>query len=162
MYDLESVRRSTGKYLLILLWAHVLVVPVIAYLAGGEWNLIAVAAALVALVATFTRVLCKETLAYCLVYAVALMGMASLVVFALRGHPWQADAHMYYFAALALLAGYCDWRVIATAGSAIALHHLFLNFAFPDAVYPAAAICARRLACLYTWRWRSALDMANE
>jgi methyl-accepting chemotaxis protein len=33
-------------------------------------------------------------------------------LYASAGHPWQVDLHMYFFACLAVLAGWCDWRVI--------------------------------------------------
>ena len=52
----------------------------------------------------------------------------SLIVEQLGGNPWQLDSHMYFFATLAVLAAYCDWRVVLMAATAIALHHLVLNF----------------------------------
>jgi methyl-accepting chemotaxis protein len=43
---------------------------------------------------------------------------------------------MYYFAALALLVASCDWRVIAAAAAAVAVHHIELNFLLPSLIYP--------------------------
>jgi len=51
--------------------------------------------------------------------------------------------HFYYFAILAMLAGFCDWRVMVTAASLIAFHHLSLNYILPSAIYPGAAELAR-------------------
>ncbi len=68
--------------------------------------------------------------------AVALVGQTSLLVFAFNGHPWQVEMHFYYFAVLAMLSGFCDWRVLVTAAGLIALHHAGLNIVLPDAVYP--------------------------
>ena len=42
----------------------------------------------------------------------------------------------YYFAVLAMLSGFCDWRVLALAAVLVGLHHLSLNFILPDAIYP--------------------------
>ncbi len=68
--------------------------------------------------------------------ALSLMGSVSLLVAAFKGHPWQIDMHMTYFAALAVLIVYCDWRVIALGAAAVAVHHLMLSFVLPAAVFP--------------------------
>ena len=47
--------------------------------------------------------------------------------------------HMYFFAALACLVAYCDYRPIIVGTVAVALHHLVLNFILPAAVYPGGA-----------------------
>ena len=44
--------------------------------------------------------------------------------------------HFYYFAVLAMLSGFCDWRVLALAAGLVSLHHLSSNFILPDAIYP--------------------------
>ena len=75
-----------------------------------------------------------------LIFAVALMGDVSVFAFQLAGHPWQIDMHMYFFAALACLVAYCDYRPIVAGTVAVALHHLVLNFMLPAAIYPAAPI----------------------
>jgi methyl-accepting chemotaxis protein len=71
-----------------------------------------------------------------LTFAVALMGSVSLLVFQMSGHRWQIDLHMYFFAALAFLAAYCDYRPVVIATVAVAFHHLVLNFLLPAAVFP--------------------------
>ena len=43
---------------------------------------------------------------------------------------------MYFFAALALLVAYCDYRPIVIGTVAVALHHLILNFLLPAAIFP--------------------------
>ena len=58
----------------------------------------------------------------------------------MSGHAWQIDIHMYFFAALALLVAYCDYRPILIGTAAVALHHLVLNFVLPAAVFPGEAI----------------------
>jgi methyl-accepting chemotaxis protein len=59
----------------------------------------------------------------------------ALGVYLLQGHPWQMDAHMYFFVALAALVVLCDWRPIALAAGLIALHHLALEHAEPGWVF---------------------------
>ena len=78
-----------------------------------------------------------------LIFAVALMGDVSVITFQLAGHPWQIDMHMYFFAALACLVAYCDYRPIIAGTIAVALHHLALNFMLPAAIYPGGADLGR-------------------
>ena len=78
-----------------------------------------------------------------LIFAVALMGGVSVFAFQLAGHPWQIDMHMYFFAALACLVAYCDYRPIIAGTVAVALHHLVLNFMLPAAIYPGGADLGR-------------------
>jgi len=47
--------------------------------------------------------------------AVALVGQASILVYLLTGHPWQVEMHFYYFVILALILGFCDWKVMLVA-----------------------------------------------
>lgn len=61
--------------------------------------------------------------------------MPALLVYALAGHAWQMDAHMYFFVALALLTVLCDWRPILLASGLIAVHHLALEWLAPDWVF---------------------------
>ena len=62
-----------------------------------------------------------------------------MFAFQLAGHAWQIDMHMYFFAALACLVAYCDYRPILAGTVAVALHHLVLNFMLPAAIYPGGA-----------------------
>ncbi len=68
--------------------------------------------------------------------AAALCAMPALLVTELAGHSWQIDAHMYFFAALAITAPLLDRRAVMVGAGVIALHHLALNFALPALVFP--------------------------
>lgn len=59
----------------------------------------------------------------------------ALGVYALSGHSWQMDAHMYFFVALAALTILCDWRAIIVPSALIAVHHLVLQFIAPAWVF---------------------------
>ena len=80
-----------------------------------------------------------------LALAVALVGQTSLLVLAFSGHPWQVEMHFYYFAVLAMLSGFCDWRILIVAALLISVHHLGLNFVLPDAVYPGGSNLLRTI-----------------
>ncbi|MFN0264411.1 methyl-accepting chemotaxis protein [Tepidamorphus sp. 3E244] len=65
--------------------------------------------------------------------------LVALVVAAETGQVYQLDVHMYFFATLAVVAGWCDWRAIVVNAAVVAVHHLSLNFALPLAVFPEGA-----------------------
>ena len=134
--DLAELRRIAGLGLLILLWLHVGLTLAVAALVGADWLWPTLFMAALAGAATLSYRLDPIGQSSRLVTAVALVGAVSLLVYVMHGQAWQVDLHMYYFAALAMLSIYCDWRVVLLAAVATALHHLTLNFAFPAAVYP--------------------------
>jgi methyl-accepting chemotaxis protein len=62
-----------------------------------------------------------------------------VLVFMLEGQAWQLDAHMYFFASLAMVIAFKSLRAAFMATVAIAVHHLSLNFLLPYAVFPEGA-----------------------
>ncbi len=59
----------------------------------------------------------------------------ALGLYLLQGDPWQMDAHMYFFVALAGLVVLCDWRPIALASLLIVVHHLLIDSLAPSWVF---------------------------
>ncbi|HLO75931.1 MAG TPA: methyl-accepting chemotaxis protein, partial [Magnetospirillum sp.] len=118
------------------LWLHVPLVALTGALVSGTWVMPALGATVLAVVATLTWKADPCGAAYRHVAGVVLMSMVALLVLAFEGHPWQIDLHMYFFAALAILTAFCDWRTLIVAAGAVAVHHLLLNFAYPAAVFP--------------------------
>lgn len=129
--------------MLLLLWLHVPFNFAVAVSLGNPWQAPGVMACMLASIATLCWWLAGNGLGTRLTVAVALIGMVSLIVFQLSGSGWQLDAHMYFFAALAVLSVYCDWRVLLLAAITIALHHLLMNFLLPAAIYPGGADLGR-------------------
>ena len=141
--NIDSLRKTASHALLVLLWIHVPLAASIGLLRGQEWVLPTVMMAVLAGAATLSWRVSGDAPATRLTIAVALMGGVSILVYQLAGHPWQPDMHMYFFAALATLAAYCDYRPIAIGAVAVALHHLALNFLLPSAVYPGGSDLGR-------------------
>tara|TARA_R110002124_G_scaffold149220_1_gene315044 strand:- start:188965 stop:190452 length:1488 start_codon:yes stop_codon:yes gene_type:complete len=75
--------------------------------------------------------------------AIAIALTPAVLVYTLQGEAWQLDAHMYFFASLAMVIGFKSIRAALMAALAIALHHLSLNFLLPYAVFPDGADFAR-------------------
>jgi methyl-accepting chemotaxis protein len=137
--DLAALRETTSKILLAVLWLHVPIALIIGLMRGNDWGLPVVLTAVMAIAATASWRAAGNSLSTQLVFAVALMGGVSTLVYQFSGHVWQIDLHMYFFAALAGLVAYCDYRPVIAGTVAVALHHLALNFIFPAAIYPGGA-----------------------
>ena len=134
--DLKHLRETTSRALLAVLWLHVPICLAISMARGIDWMLPLLLTAAMAIAATLSWRMIGNELSTRLIFAVALMGDVSVFTFQLAGHRWQIDTHMYFFAALACLVSYCDYRPIIAATIAVALHHLLLNLTLPAAVYP--------------------------
>jgi methyl-accepting chemotaxis protein len=139
MTSLDTLRHSFARFLIGFLWAHVPIVGATTVMAG-RFSLAPVLCAAV-LAGTTTALWWSDRIGSVtrIASGVALAGMAAVLLYAASGHPWQIDLHMYFFACLAVLAGWCDWRVVVAGAVATALHHLALNFVAPALVFPDAS-----------------------
>jgi methyl-accepting chemotaxis protein len=145
MNDLYTFRRTVAIALLALCALHVPVLHGIAWTLGRDTGFISAAALAFALFPVVLFFFDRPVTVISFALAIALVGQTSLLVFLFEGHPWQVEMHFYYFALLALLSGFCDWRVLLLGAGLIALHHLGLNFVLPSAVYPGGSDIIRVL-----------------
>ncbi|MBX3523125.1 MAG: hypothetical protein KF807_07960 [Xanthobacteraceae bacterium] len=145
MNSLEKFQNNVMLALLCVTWIHVPVLAVAAWLIGHEAATALIAAFALAMLPTAFLLLKRPRFSVALGIAIAFVGQTSLFVYLLEGHPWQIEAHFYYFALLAMLSGFCDWRVIVAAAALIAVHHLGLNFLLPNALYPGGSDIGRML-----------------
>src|SRR5215470_15046452 len=134
--DLAALRETTTKMLLVVVWLHVPIALLIGLMRDAAWLMPTALLAAMALAATLSWRMVGNELSTRLLFSVAVMGGVSVLVYELSGHAWQIDMHMYFFAALACLVAYCDYRPILAGTVAVALHHLVLNFLLPAAIYP--------------------------
>lgn len=141
--ELGVLRETASRVLIGLLWLHLPVSVAIGIARGTEWLLPAAVVGLLAVAATLSWRAAGNGPSTRMIVAVGMMGDVSVFAFQLAGHPWQIDMHMYFFAALACLAAYCDYRPIIVGAAAVATHHLALNFLLPAAIYPGGADLGR-------------------
>lgn len=134
--ELDTLRNRFGRFLLFLLWAHVPLLGLVAWLNSAP--VVQSLAAGAALAAAYHFTWWRHGIAPATRYlsAIALMAEPAILLFLLHGHTWQMDMHMYFFAMLALTIAWCDKRAIVVAASAVALHHLLLLYLLPFAVFP--------------------------
>ncbi len=121
-------------------WAHPAVVALACWAGGNGWLAVGLS---LALAGVGQLAALRGGAPGRLVFAMAVMGQPALIVGALAGHPWQVDAHMYFFALLATLAALSDVRALIAGAAVVALHHLSLNFAVPAVVFPGGGDLAR-------------------
>ncbi|MBP1806794.1 uncharacterized membrane protein YhaH (DUF805 family), partial [Rubellimicrobium aerolatum] len=114
------------------------VAPAAALLTGGPFGGVAAAAALFLGLALAARRL--EPRERSLLLAMALIGHCIALTAALAGHPWQIDAHMVFFAMLAIVATMGSIPALLLACAVTAVHHLSLSILLPALVYPAAGL----------------------
>ncbi|MBU6371221.1 MAG: methyl-accepting chemotaxis protein [Alphaproteobacteria bacterium] len=74
-----------------------------------------------------------------------LMLQISALLAAAAGNGLQSDLHMAYFAALAALILFADWRVIVAATGVVAVHHLGLGLLAGALVFPGESSIGRIL-----------------
>ncbi len=134
--SLASLQRTVAVALTILAFVHVPVLIALAWLRGygivgvGSLSLGLAAAPALLLVAG------RPVFSVAAALTVALIAQTSLLVYLMEGHPWQVETHFYYFAVLAMLSGFCDFRILLLAAGLIAVQHLGFNQVFPAAIYP--------------------------
>jgi len=143
MTALEKFRQSVAMALVALGIIHVPIFAAICALLGRnvtDNTLACLGLAAVPAVLLYAR---RPITTVAFAIAVVLVAQTSLLVAAFNGHPWQIEMHFYYFAVLAMLSGFCDWRVLMLAAALISIHHLGLNYILPSAVYPGGGDLAR-------------------
>ena len=133
--DLKTLRATVSRFLVPILWLHVPLAAFLAWRLGNGWIETGLIAAAVVAVATAAWIVAPAASSR-LTMAVAYIAVISIILAACRGSVLQIDIHMYYFAAMAILATYCDWEVILAAATVTAIHHLVLNFVAPAVVFP--------------------------
>ena len=143
MLNLSDFAARSAKYVLILMWAHV---PLTALIWAGRDGF-AVPAVMAALcgAATLAFRARPHGMRAATVISAAFAMIIALLVFQMRGHQWQPDLHMYFFAGLAITALFLRWQAVLAFTGVVAVHHLVLNYAMTEAVFAGEADLARVL-----------------
>src|SRR5579863_1368395 len=117
MTDLRSFQLTVAKVLAALGVVHVPMLAVICALFGDSVVPNTVACATLAVIPLVLLHAGRPISTVAFAIAITLVGQTSLLVLAFEGHPWQVEMHFYYFAVLAMLSGFCDWRVLVLAAA---------------------------------------------
>lgn len=144
--DINLLRRRGVRVLVAASWANTVAVTLISLIAGTDRLLpLALIGILANLLPTVMVRQGRADAQARLVVASLAAVQPALIVYALSGHGWQMDGHMYFFVALAGLTVLCDVRAILFASALIAVHHLVLQYAAPAWVFSGAGDLGRVL-----------------
>ncbi len=139
--SLDAMREIYSRYIIYFVWANVLLVIATAWWVGTI-SVVTVSGAslLLGAAATGTWVKYKAGTETRIATAISLAALVALFVASLSTTDpttsFQIDGHMYFFAVLAILAGWVDWRALVAYAGVVAVHHIVFNFALPWAVFP--------------------------
>ena len=142
MNAVEALRARTARFMAYYIVAHVPLVIVLEWLVQGSVGWLSAVMAGIAASTAFMAFRPGGE-AQRLFLSVAMMLTVSCILAGMEGHLWQMDIHMYFFASLAMVVAFCDWRPIMAGTAAIALHHLILNFVFPSLVFTGGGTLGR-------------------
>lgn len=134
-----DIQNTTAKYLIPYLYFHLIFVGLSALVTENDVTAALVATFIFATVPMISWKITGVSVLTRFLTAVGFMLIIATLVYSFRGHPWQLDIHMYFFAGLAMLIGFADWRVYLVATVVVAVHHLSLNFILPYWVFPEGA-----------------------
>jgi methyl-accepting chemotaxis protein len=140
---LEAQRQAGGRLVVALIWSIVPMLLIARLETKGAPIGLAAAAIALAVASTVVLLRAGEGSLGRMSIGVTLVAQLSLLIPALAGHPWQAEMHVTYFAALGLLVISCDWGVIAAAAAAILVSQLGLSFFAPHTLFEGAAAWGR-------------------
>ncbi|MCI4589789.1 methyl-accepting chemotaxis protein [Sphingobium sp. BYY-5] len=133
---LRAMRLAGARMLIILFWLNI---PILAFAAALVDAPDAVAAPLVAgvlaLLPTVMVLRGDVSASARMTLALTAIAFPALYLFLLRGHEWQMDLHMTFFAALAMLTALLDRRAMLAGAAATAAHHLVLSYLQPAWVF---------------------------
>jgi len=134
-FRLETLRAEAARDLTVWLWLHPFAILAFGWMFGTDALPVALASAVACLPPTllYRREADTPLTRYAIAVSLILQASAMLLV---APRAWMIDMHMYYFAAIAMLAIFYCWRTILVAATVTAVHHLVLNFALPTAVFP--------------------------
>lgn len=134
--NVEYIRRKGVRLLPWFIALHVLIVPALGIALDTPYIIaltgMSAALAAAALIIPFTK---NQPLIFNAL-AVTLMGQVMVVVATFKGHPYQADMHMYFFACLGMLTVFINPLAIISASVVVVAHHLLLYFIDPKCVFP--------------------------
>jgi len=135
-HELDHLRATVSRWLVMWLWLNAVLAGICGYAAGNGWAGPLAAGAVIAAAAHAAWFIAPAAKSTRLSIGVGFIAMVSVILASCQGSALQIDVHMYYFAALAILAAYCDRDVILAGAGVTALHHLTLNFLAPALVFP--------------------------
>ncbi|ACT57840.1 methyl-accepting chemotaxis protein [Hirschia baltica] len=147
-FNINDLRAHFSKFAVALLWILVALVAISGFTQQGAASLPALGLAiLLAGTGTASNIKQPGGSSASTTISIALAGLIAVLVYNFswngEGVAFQIDMHMAFFAGLAVVVGFLNWRALVAFSGVVAFHHLTLSFIFPSAVFPDGAPIAR-------------------
>ena len=143
MTAVEGLRAKAAPIILGVLVLLAAVATATAWLRGTNAIMVTVASVAICAASFLSwRSAPRSAFSRSLITACAVTAVGLLLV-SLEGHTYIVDAHMAFFAVLAVSMLWACWRAIACATVVVAVHHLVLNFVHPAIVFSGGADLSR-------------------
>ncbi len=136
MRRLDDLQKLVANVLTGLAVIQTAVLIVINSAVGRGQNQVVFAAVIFALLPVVLTLLARPSKTIGFSLAVSLISQTALLVYIFESHPWQVEMHFYFFATLAMIAGFCEAPILLTAAGLTVIHHIVFNGIVPDALYP--------------------------
>jgi len=144
MNAIDSLRARFSAAIIGLIWLNCALLVARAFFATDASASVVVAGACVmSIAASLSWLLDRTGDATRIATSLVLAGQTALLVYAFSGSPLQIDIYMYFFAGLAICAGWIDWRATSAFAGLTAIHHLVFYFLIPWAVFPGESDLSR-------------------
>ena len=144
MNSISDMRAITSKALMSLIIFNSLLISTLTLFSDAV-NSVAVVMAAILLCVMFGMIWLKDRTGPVtrITSGFVLAAQVALLVYDFTGTELQLDMHMYFFASLAICAGWIDWRPILSFTGFTAVHHLALYLVIPSAVFTGEATLVR-------------------
>jgi methyl-accepting chemotaxis protein len=143
-HSLDHLRQTGVRIAGIAVFASTLLtIGATWFISPGELGLVALIAAVTGAVPIFSALTGRADAVARTSFGIAVPIYPALMLFVMRGHAWQMDMHMLFFAGVAALMVLCDWRPIVAATLVTAVHHLALSVLVPHFVFDSNGSFAR-------------------
>ncbi|WP_018997165.1 methyl-accepting chemotaxis protein [Hirschia maritima] len=147
-FSIQDMRRNFSKVAVGLLWTFVGLIALSGFMQQGASSLTAIGlSALLAGIGTIANLKEAGGRPASISISIGFAGLIAILVYNFawngEGVAYQIDMHMVFFAGLAMVAGFLEWRAIVAFAAVVAFHHLTLSFTFPAAVFPDGAPLGR-------------------
>jgi methyl-accepting chemotaxis protein len=133
--SLLAYRLHAGRLLIGFLWANFVILSVVAIFVSRQGPALVVFGLALCVVSTLVWRSARAAFPSRLVTSLSGAAFAALFLTTAVGTYTILDLHMYFFAVLAIFAGWCCWRSLLAMAIFIVLHHLILNALYPELVF---------------------------
>ena len=143
-YDINSIRTKFSRPVIGLLWLTVCLIAASAVSTNVSGAFIALGLGVgLAAIASLAVMKDASSSTASVTSGVALAGLIAIIVYNFswngEGVAYQIDLHMAFFAGLAIMVAFLDWKALVAFTGVVAFHHLTLAFILPSAVFPDGA-----------------------